>query len=377
MAYQLITHYLDKPIQTGRVYDIFLPETVQHDTAIFLIHGGGWTAGSRISYHTPIMETLAEKGYIVASTDYRLTVSAMEQLKDCREAYMHFINELRKLGRPMKTAVYGSSAGAHLSSLLAVAKPGASGEDFPADADWVVPECVLLQSCPMSFEPWEEIFPHIWSSMQKAARVPYEENPEVYKKIVRRDQFEKVMEGFQAALKYPQIPLKVNCVPMGMEGQDILQMAELARKYPVHVRFIEMMPIGLGKQFDFCSEDEILQGLKERFGEYVPYEKKLGNGPGHYYSFDGFQGKIGFISAISHKFCDSCNRVRLTAQGYLKTCLQYDIGVDLKKLLRKDAGEEALIDAINEAIYKKPVGHQFGSEVKEHGEAHMMAQIGG
>ena len=202
-------------------------------------------------------------------------------------------------------------------------------------------------------------------------------NPEVYKKIVRRDQFEKVMEGFQAALKYPQIPLKVNCVPMGMEGQDILQMAELARKYPVHVRFIEMMPIGLGKQFDFCGEDEILQGLKERFGEYVPYEKKLGNGPGHYYSFDGFQGKIGFISAISHKFCDSCNRVRLTAQGYLKTCLQYDIGVDLKKLLRKDASEEALIDAINEAIYKKPVGHQFGSEVKEHGEAHMMAQIGG
>ena len=202
-------------------------------------------------------------------------------------------------------------------------------------------------------------------------------NPEVYKKIVRRDQFEKVMEGFQAALKYPQIPLKINCVPMGMEGQDILQMAELARKYPVHVRFIEMMPIGLGKQFDFCGEDEILQGLKERFGEYVPYEKKLGNGPGHYYSFDGFQGKIGFISAISHKFCDSCNRVRLTAQGYLKTCLQYDIGVDLKKLLRKDACEEALIDAINEAIYKKPVGHQFGSEVKEHGEAHMMAQIGG
>lgn len=183
MAYQLITHYLDKPIQTGRVYDIFLPENVQHDTAIFLIHGGGWTAGSRISYHTPIMETMAEKGYIVASTDYRLTVSAMEQLKDCREAYMHFVNELRKLGRPMKIAVYGSSAGAHLSSLLAVAKPGASGEDFPADADWVIPECALLQSCPMSFEPWEEIFPHIWSSMQKAARVPYEENPEVYKKL--------------------------------------------------------------------------------------------------------------------------------------------------------------------------------------------------
>ena len=202
-------------------------------------------------------------------------------------------------------------------------------------------------------------------------------NPEIYKKIVRRDLFAKAMEGFEVALRYPEISLKINCVPMGMEGQNILEMAELARKYPVHVRFIEMMPIGLGKQFDFCSEDSILQGLKERYGEYVPYKKELGNGPGHYYSFEGFQGKIGFISAISHKFCDSCNRVRLTAQGYLKTCLQYDIGADLKKLLRDGAGEEELKKAIEGAICQKPIGHQFGSMLKEHAEAHMMAQIGG
>lgn len=202
-------------------------------------------------------------------------------------------------------------------------------------------------------------------------------NPEIYKKIVRRDLFAKAMEGFEAALRYPEISLKINCVPMGMEGQNVLEMAELARKYPVHVRFIEMMPIGLGKQFDFCSEDSILQGLKERYGEYVPYKKELGNGPGHYYFFEGFQGKIGFISAISHKFCDSCNRVRLTAQGYLKTCLQYDIGADLKKLLRDGAGEEELKKAIEGAICQKPIGHQFGSMLKEHAEAHMMAQIGG
>ena len=202
-------------------------------------------------------------------------------------------------------------------------------------------------------------------------------NPEIYKKIARRDLFEKAMEGFEAALHYPDISLKINCVPMGMEGQDILEMAELARKYPVHVRFIEMMPIGLGKQFDFCSEDSILQGLKERYGEYAPYKKELGNGPGHYYSFEGFQGKIGFISAISHKFCDSCNRVRLTAQGYLKTCLQYDIGVDLKNLLRGGAGEEELKEAIEGAICQKPIGHQFGSALAVHAEAHMMVQIGG
>lgn len=201
--------------------------------------------------------------------------------------------------------------------------------------------------------------------------------PEVYEKIVRRDRFAQAMEGFEAALKHPEIPLKINCVPMGMEGQDVLDMAELAKKYPVHVRFIEMMPIGLGKQFDFSSEDSILQGLKERYGEYVPYKKELGNGPGHYYSFDGFKGKIGFISAISHKFCDACNRVRLTAQGYLKTCLQYDIGVDLKKLLRDGAEDEKLRKAIEEAICQKPIGHQFGSALEEHAESHMMAQIGG
>lgn len=202
-------------------------------------------------------------------------------------------------------------------------------------------------------------------------------NPKVFEKITRRDSFEKVKEGFQAALKYPQIPLKINCVPMGLEGQNVLEMAELARKYPVHVRFIEMMPIGLGKQFEFCSEGSILEGLKERYGEAVPYEESLGNGPGHYYSFPGFQGKIGFISAISHKFCSSCNRVRLTSQGYLKSCLQYDIGTDLKKLLREGAGENALRCAIEETILRKPIGHQFGSQPANHAEEHMMAQIGG
>lgn len=200
---------------------------------------------------------------------------------------------------------------------------------------------------------------------------------EVFQKIARRDSLEQVLRGFRAALKYPQMPLKVNCVPMGIEGQEILSMAELAKNYPVHVRFIEMMPIGLGKQFAFFSEESILQGLRERYGEALPCESHLGNGPARYYSFEGFQGKIGFISAMSHKFCDSCNRVRLTSQGYLKTCLQYDIGTDLKKLLREGASEERLYEEIRDAILKKPAAHQFECHLGEHEEVHMMAQIGG
>ncbi len=199
----------------------------------------------------------------------------------------------------------------------------------------------------------------------------------VYEKISRRDGFDRAMKGFKEALKYPEIPLKINCVPMGIEGQDVLSMAELAKNYPVHVRFIEMMPIGLGKQFEFCSEASVLEELKTRYGDYKVYEGTLGNGPGRYYIFEGFQGKIGFISAISHKFCSSCNRVRLTSLGYLKSCLQYDIGRDLRELLRGGATDEEIRKAIQETILRKPMGHQFAEAVKDHAEEHMMAQIGG
>jgi len=202
-------------------------------------------------------------------------------------------------------------------------------------------------------------------------------NPEVFWRITGKDSFDKVMEGFHMALKYPEIPVKINCVPMGISGQDILELAELARKYPVHVRYIEMMPIGLGKQFEFYREDRLLEELKKRYGNAVPYQEALGSGPAHYYLFRDFKGTIGFISAMSHKFCESCNRVRLTAQGYLKSCLQYDMGADLKKLLRGGASEEELRRAVAEAILQKPAGHTFYEKGIPCEERHLMAQIGG
>lgn len=201
--------------------------------------------------------------------------------------------------------------------------------------------------------------------------------PVVFERITRRDAFQRVMEGLEKALEYPQIPIKVNCVPMGLEGQDIAGLAELARKYPVHVRYIEMMPIGFGKQFDGSTEDKILEELQEKYGPYEEFNGRLGNGPGHYYVFPGFTGKIGFISAVSHKFCNSCNRVRLTAQGYLKTCLQYDVGTDLRTLLRNGASEQEISCAIEKAILLKPVEHQFTQQQGEHMEQHAMFQIGG
>ena len=201
-------------------------------------------------------------------------------------------------------------------------------------------------------------------------------NPQLFEKITRRNGLEDVLQGFHNALEYPQIPLKINCVPMGIEGQNITDMEMLAQTYPVHVRFIEMMPIGLGKQFVGQSEEAVLRELKLRFGEYQNSEKVPGNGPGHYYQFEGFCGKIGFISAVSHKFCDSCNRVRLTSGGFLKPCLQYETGTDLKKLLRQNESEECIRAAIEDVVRKKPQGHQFGKQQNEETENRMRCEMG-
>lgn len=202
-------------------------------------------------------------------------------------------------------------------------------------------------------------------------------NQDVFLKITRRDLFSQVLEGFYAALEYPEIPLKINCVPMGIENQNVPELAELARKHKVHVRYIEMMPIGLGQQFQCMTEDDLLKELKERYGEYQVCNEHLGNGPGHYYEFPGFVGKIGFISAMTHKFCSSCNRIRLTSQGYLKTCLQYDVGCDLRSLLRDGSSDEEIRKVMEETILAKPLSHRFEEAEVGHREQNMMSQIGG
>ena len=202
---------------------------------------------------------------------------------------------------------------------------------------------------------------------------------EEYQRITRRAELSRVWEGFLEALKYPQVTLKIHCVPMSQSRESLLQVARLSKDYPVHVRFIEMMPIGLGADWEGYRESKIYGILREAFGEGEPVKETLGNGPAHYVQFDGFQGKIGFISAVSHKFCDQCNRVRLTAQGYLKTCLQYDRGVDLRELLRRGATDRELAEQIAQALLEKPEGHAF-YEKKEKGEdteKKMMSQIGG
>ena len=180
--------YLDSPIVQGRVYDLFVPGKITSDVAVFFVHGGGWNAGSRTGFHS-FCERLNDLGFVCATTDYRLNANAFEQLKDIREAYDDFISWLKANGRPLRIAVHGASAGAHLGGLFALTRPGQIPGEPRAELEneWVVPECAVLQSTPITFEPWNEIFPQVWISMQKAAGAPWESAPERYRALSIRE----------------------------------------------------------------------------------------------------------------------------------------------------------------------------------------------
>lgn len=196
-----------------------------------------------------------------------------------------------------------------------------------------------------------------------------------YAALTRRDRLPRVLEGLEAAIRTPGLAVKLNCVAMAGREDDWIALAALAKDEPLAVRFIELMPIGLGGELRPCGEAAIRQTLEGAYGPMEEREDVRGNGPCRYFALPGFRGRIGFISAMSHKFCDRCNRVRLTAAGYLKTCLQYDKGVDLAPLLTAADGE--LRSAIAAAILAKPLEHRFTAEDVEHREERIMSQIGG
>lgn len=200
---------------------------------------------------------------------------------------------------------------------------------------------------------------------------------ERFRQMTRRDELPHVLEGIRAMRRHPQIPLKINCLLQEPE-KDLLAVANLARIQPIHVRFIEVMPIGYGRQMKFVKEEHLRELLMKHYGTLMPCGDVLGNGPAVYFSLEGFQGKIGFISAVSHKFCNSCNRVRLTSDGFLKTCLQYDTGVRLKEPMQAGCSDEELAALIARAIREKPVGHEFDKKGLVAGEeVRTMSQIGG
>lgn len=203
-------------------------------------------------------------------------------------------------------------------------------------------------------------------------------NAERYRQITGFDGYHAVRRAMDEVLEQG-MRLKINCVPCReFNEQDAAELAGLARTAPLDVRFIELMPVGCGRQFHGIPSDELLRKLEEKYGAAKASEEKRGAGPARYYEFAGFAGKIGFISPLSHKFCSSCNRVRLTAEGRLKLCLHYNYGLELKPLLRQGASKEQLREAIEQALLGKPLEHDFAhAETAINADAKKMVQIGG
>ena len=198
---------------------------------------------------------------------------------------------------------------------------------------------------------------------------------EQYRQITGFDSFDTVISAIESAVD-KGFDVKINCVPFFAE-QNYIDLAELAVKYPVSVRYIELMPLGQGKAFNRVSSVDILKKLEDKYGkaEKTDLSQKY-KGPAEYYKFKDMKGSIGFISPISDSFCSKCSRIRLTADGFLKLCLHYDIGLDIKSLLRTGADDKTIEEKIKEVLLRKPKGHSFGS-LSENAENRKMIQIGG
>jgi GTP 3',8-cyclase len=206
-------------------------------------------------------------------------------------------------------------------------------------------------------------------------------DPVKFNQITRYGNLEKVLSGIDAALSSGLSPVKINVVvARGMNEDEISDFVKLTEKNPLHVRFIELMPMG---ETGFFSKEKWVP-IHEILEKAQPLEKlesedwPLGHGPARYFKRPGSQGTVGIISALSHGFCSTCNRVRLSAQGVLVPCLDDSKGVGLRDLLRQGAGRDVLKKLIYETVERKPEQHHMLERAStESSHPRFMCQIGG
>jgi GTP 3',8-cyclase len=208
---------------------------------------------------------------------------------------------------------------------------------------------------------------------------------EKFIKITGKDYLPKVWNGLFAA-KHLGFRIKINVVAMkGVNDDEFKDFARLAIEQGFQVRFIEFMPVGDKSNWaknQFISSEEI-KALIAEVGTLRPFRKNHGEGPARMYELDNHAGKIGavgFISPISHHFCDECNRLRLTSEGKLRSCLLNDRETDLKSLLRSGASDMELVATIRQTILDKPQGHTLQRDLavtERPSCAGRMSRIGG
>ena len=204
-------------------------------------------------------------------------------------------------------------------------------------------------------------------------------SPERFHEIARVDAFNKVMEGITAAKAAGLWPIKLNVVVMrGHNDDEVVEFARLARAEGYEVRFIEFMPLDAD---GIWSNDLVVPSrlLQERIEDEFPLVDVQDSRPGpavkHRFA-DGAPGGVGFISSVSQAFCSSCNRIRLTAEGGLRTCLFSLRETPLRDLMRQGASDDTIARVIDAAVWQKEEGHLINQEgfIKP---AKSMSQIGG
>lgn len=200
-----------------------------------------------------------------------------------------------------------------------------------------------------------------------------------FERIARRPVrfYRQILEGIAVAEAVGFDPLKINVVVMrGINDDEIPDLAEITRERAWHVRFIEVMPVGANLDLGeaFISSDEMLERVRS-LGETEPVPGPIGNGPARYYRFPGAPGTLGVITPLTHNYCMRCNRVRLLADGQVRTCLFGTHQVDLRAAVRTG---EPLEPLILQALAEKPERHYLepGSDVGS-GGLRALSEVGG
>jgi len=204
--------------------------------------------------------------------------------------------------------------------------------------------------------------------------------PERFERMVRRDGqlVFKILDGMRAARQAGLSPMKVNCVVMrGYNEDELVDFARLGRENDYQVRFIEYMPLDAQGEW---SMKTVVPGAEilARIHEVSPLIPASGDGaePATLYRFADGHGSIGVIASVTEPFCDRCNRIRVTADGQLRTCLSAQGEHNIKELLRSGAPDEEIAEFIIAAVWKKEPGHKINQPdfVKP---ARSMSAIGG
>lgn len=190
---------------------------------------------------------------------------------------------------------------------------------------------------------------------------------EKFAQLTRRDQLQRVLEGLEELEKYPSIhPIKINAVAMrGYTEEEVLDFARLARRKAYSVRWIEFMPLDadqIWRKEDILTGQEIKKIIEDEYGPLVPVTSGDRSETARRYTFSDGVGEVGFINPVSEPFCAFCDRIRITADGQLRTCLFATEETDLRSVVRSDAPDEVLAETIRRAVWHKELKHYIGDK---------------